>query len=294
MLTVSQAFDQFRQNLELNVAEQADATTCQESVRQKLQEHLGGIAEQFLTGSYARRTAIRPLDDIDLFVVLDPTAHRAVYPSDTVKPSAVLTKVRTAILTAWPTSGAPILQNRSVRLHWNTATGGRIGFDIVPAFANKAGVYIIPDRERDAWIQTNPAAHRAALGAADGKAGSMLNPLIKMAKLARNVREVELRSFHLEVMAYGAFATAPARYPEGIHALFGYLASAILSTCADPAGVGPNIDAGMTQEKRTKAREALLAAEVDAGKALAHEKAGQIVEAHGLWKRLFGAAYPEG
>ena len=72
-------------------AEGAAASKQQNVVRDNLQRHLGGIVRDALSGSYARRTAIRPLHDIDLFVVLDPATHRDVYPSTTVLPSASFT-----------------------------------------------------------------------------------------------------------------------------------------------------------------------------------------------------------
>jgi predicted nucleotidyltransferase len=291
MITVVQAFERMRQDLELTDAEQKTASNQEIAVRDKLKERLGGIAGEFPSGSYARRTAIRPLHDIDLFVVLDPAAHRDVYPSDKVLPSACLKKVHRALADAYPSTTTIQQQDHSVNIVFS---GTGIGFDVVPAFANKADVYIIPDRGRDAWIQTNPKAHHKALTLANEKAGDKLNPLIKMAKQWKVAHGVPLRSFYLEVMSYGAFTSAPASYPEGARALFGHLAGAVLKACPDPAGVGPNIDAGMTQEARTKLREKLLEAEKKAGEALALDMARRTEEAHRTWKWLFGKAYPEG
>ncbi len=61
----------------------------------------------------------------------------------------------------------------------------------------------------------------------------------------------------------------------------------------EPAGVGPNIDAGLTQPERTAAREGLLAAARNADVALALDKAGRTEEAHGIWRKLLGTQYPE-
>lgn len=286
-MAITKAFDEFRKNLELTEAQQKEATRQSGALRDNLKTHLGGIAREFISGSFGRGTAIRPLHDIDFFVVLDPSAHRDVYP--TASPKACLNKVLRALDAAYPNKDRPRLQDRSVNIVFS---GTGFGYDVVPAFENRAGVYIIPDRGRDAWIETDTKAHNAALVAADKKAGSKLNPLIKMVKQWKTAHQVPLRSFHLEVMSYGAFTSAPARFPEGVHALFTHLANAVQIGCPNPAGVGPALDLGMTQEERTKPREKLVEAATKAKAALDMERAGRIPDAHRIWRGLFGDAFP--
>ena len=283
MLTVIQAFDTMRQGLELTEPQRQAASAQQNVVRENLRQHLGGLVRDFLSGSYARRTAIRPLHDIDLFIVLDPRIHPDVAPSRQPSSSACLRKVQGALARAYPNTPALKLQDRSVNIQFS---GTGIGYDIDPAFENRVGVYLIPDRGRNAWIETDPEAQATVLVDANARAGDKLNPLIKMIKRWKDEHDVPLRSFHLEVMSYGAFRAAPASYPEGVRALFGHLASAVLSACPNPVGVGPNIDAGMTQAERTMAREKLLEAE-----RTAVDAAPQTAGAHELWRTLFGSAY---
>lgn len=282
MLTVIQAFDTMRQGLELTEPQRQAASAQQNGVREKLRHHLGGLVRDFLSGSYARRTAIRPLHDIDLFIVLDPSVHPER------SSSACLSKVQGALARAYPNTPALKLQDHSVNIEFS---GTGIGFDIVPAFENRVGVYLIPDRGRDAWIETDPEAQSKVLVGANARAGDKLNPLIKMIKRWKDEHGVPLRSFHLEVMSYGAFRAAPASYPEGVRALFGHMAQAVLSTCPNPVGVGPNIDAGMTQPERSKVWQKLQEAERTAARALQLDAAAQTAGAHELWKSLFGSAY---
>lgn len=291
MLTVTQAFDKMRQGLELTEAQQQTAAAQQNSVRDALRQQLGGLVRDFLSGSYMRRTAIRPLHDIDLFIVLDPAFHRDVYPGPNSTTSACLSKVQGALAKAYPSTPGIKRQDHSVNIEFS---GTGIGYDIVPAFENRNGIYMIPDRRRDAWIQTKPEAHREALVAANERAGGKLNPLIKMAKQWKKHHQVPLRSFHLEVMAYGAFSSAPASYPEGVRALFAHLANAVQALCPDPAGVGPHIDTGTTQEERAKARAKLVEAQGAALQAMRFDAAGQTANAHEHWKALFGPMYQPG
>jgi Second Messenger Oligonucleotide or Dinucleotide Synthetase domain len=295
MMTVAQAFDQFSRNLALTETQRDEASRQQKALRDKLHEHLRGIDRDILSGSYSRNTAIRPLDDIDLFVILSKDIHRDVYPSGFAQsPQACLSKVQSALARAYPGNGTPKLQRRSVNVEFS---GTGIGYDVVPAFEVGGGAYMIPDVDRASWIRTNPEAHKAALVEANRRAGDKLNPLIKMAKLwKRRQRErasdFPLGSFHLEVMAYKAFSTPPPSYSVGLRTLFERLAAEVQNTCRDPADVGPNIDHGMTQQKRDTVSSALRKAAAQAEQALAYEGQGRVEQAHGLWRDLLGPEYP--
>lgn len=289
MATIAQAFDTFLQKLELSDGERKAASEQQASLRENLRKHLGGVKRDILSGSYARRTAIRPLNDIDLFLILDPVVHAACYPP--AKPLACLQAIQQAVKSAYPHHN-PILQGRSVHID----LPGGIGYDLVPAFEERtAEEYKIPDRDRKEWIRSNPEKHMVACKAANDRAGGMLNRLIKAAKHwnCQQAPKAQLRSFHLEVMSYGAFAAKPASFPEGLTSLWAHLAKQVLVSCPEPAGVGPHIDHGMPQEERTAAREALDSAAKSANLALAFDKAGRTEEAHGVWRKLLGNEYPE-
>src|SRR6266699_2997817 len=69
MLTTTQAFDKFRQRLELGPAEQKDAEKRHAEVRDCIR---GGfdIKTDFLSGSYRRHTKTKPLKDVDIMFVL--------------------------------------------------------------------------------------------------------------------------------------------------------------------------------------------------------------------------------
>lgn len=290
MTTVAQAFDTFLQNLELTENERAEASRQQNALRDNLRARLGGVKRDILCGSYGRRTAIRPLNDIDLFVILDPAVHASCYPP--AAPLACLQKVHSALKAAYP-NHTPRIQGRSVHIDFS---GTGIGYDVVPAFEEKsAGEYKIPDRDRNEWIRTNPEKHMGACKVANDRAGGKLNRLIKAVKHwnYQQPEKARLRSFHLEVMSYEAFSAGPPSFAQGLATLFAFLANRVLSTCSEPAGVGPNIDAGLTQPERTAAREGLLAAARNADVALALDKAGRTEEGHWIWRKLLGTQYPE-
>jgi hypothetical protein len=76
--TVRASFDEFCARLEPSDNQRIDAATKQTGVRDCIGAKLW-VDSSFLTGSYARRTIVRPPDDIDLFVVLDYAKHGSDY-----------------------------------------------------------------------------------------------------------------------------------------------------------------------------------------------------------------------
>lgn len=288
MRSVAQAFEEFLQRIELTDAEREKAPIQQKVVRDRLRQHLSGFQRDILSGSYSRRTAIRPLNDIDIFIILDERFHRDVYPPSS--PEECLKKVQHALGQAYPNKEQARIQGRSVNIEFS---GTGIGYDVVPAFSVSGGVYMIPDRGRQSWIRTDPERHKAVCQAANERAGSKLNPLVKAAKRWNYENGRLLRSFHLEVMAYDAFKAPPPSYQEGLRALFAHLADAVIRACPDPAGVGPNIDAGMNSEERGRIQKALREAAGQAQRAVELERLGRTEEAHSLWRGLLGADYPE-
>ena len=224
MANVARAFQSFLSDLELTEREREVAANQHINVRSNLQASLGGVEAALLMGSYRRRTAIRPLGDIDVFVVLDRAVHGAARSRE---PIELLQTVDRALRRSYP-NHRPYIQGRSVNIEF---TGTGIGYDIVPAFASgwvlddegQPAEFEIPDRDQRRWIKTNPRRHADACVQANSRAGGMLNGLIKAVKYwNRNNREL-LRSFHLEVMAYGAFTYKPIDPRSGLQHLFTHL-----------------------------------------------------------------------
>lgn len=298
MSNVRSAFDEFQQRLELTEAEQSTASRQQNDLRARVCHKLGGVDRDVLVGSYARRTAIRPLNDIDVFLILAPSVHLDRHGRD---PTHILDRLRTALRSCYPPPGPKVqLQGRSANIEF---MGTGIGYDVIPAFSlTPAGsnvedmVYEIPDRDRRSWIKTNPERHRQRCVAANERAGGMLNRLIKAAKhwncTQRDANgDKPLRSFHLEVMAYEAFDTRPTDERRGLRDLFRFLATRIASRCADPAGLGPNVDAGMPPNERLRIQLKLQAAERVASEAIRHEEVGNHIAACNSWRSLLGPEF---
>ena len=288
-MNVAARFQSYLASLELTPRERKAASDQQVALRDRLRLHLEGVLDIRLVGSYRRGTAIRPLKDIDVFVVLDAGTHRRD------APDPLLQTIKRALRAGYPDHD-PRIQNRSVNIEFS---GTEIAYDIVAAFPSawtgaadtEPPYYEIPDRRAATWIRTNPAKHGEACIAANKRAGDMLNGLIKAAKHWNRDNGKPLSGFHIEVMSYEAFGWKPDDPRAGLWGLFQHLASKVQSSCPDPAGLGPAIDADLTWEDRVRARDLLQRAAQVAQAAVDAERKGDDATANAQWHSLLGDAF---
>jgi hypothetical protein len=295
MTNVREAFDQFLRGLELTPSEQDKAARQQADLRERLRRQLAGVVRDVLVGSYARKTAIRPLNDIDVFIELDATQWAA---RRRAAPVLLLEDVQRSLRACYgATAPTTRIQGRSVNIEF---TGTGIGYDIIPAFIvsspGSGTIYEIPDRTRQTWIKTNPESHRQRCVDANARAGGMLNRLIKAAKYWNRGRatpagDKPLSSFHLEAMAYHALPQAPQDERTGFLSVLRSLQQAVTQKCSDPAGLGPNLDATWTSAERQRAQAALADAVSGASRAIACERAGDHAQACQSWRALLGPQF---
>lgn len=306
MSSSSHAFNEFMKGLELTAAERDKASGQQNELRTRLSEQLGGVLRHVPVGSYARGTAIRPLNDIDLFFVLDPAVHGGRHSRE---PQLLLEDVQRALRKCYPpppnsgSSPSPEtrIQGRSVNIEF---TGTGIGYDVIPAFHVHASdtldenIYEIPNRSRQDWIKTNPEVHKQHCIKANDRANGMLNRLIKAAKhWNHGHRDASghkpLRSFHLEVMAYGVFSSKPEDERRGLRDLFDGLRSRVDKPCPDPAGLGPDVgeDLRKDQDQLKRVQDLLREATSLAHTAIQHEERGDHASACESWRSLLGPEF---
>ncbi|NOK36070.1 nucleotidyltransferase [Corallococcus exercitus] len=292
MGSVRHAVEQFIQSLELTRGQKDTCSGQQTRLRQILQEGLGAQTT-FLSGSYGRNTAIRPLHDIDIFVVLREitlSPHGGGTPVDESQHELLL-QVQGVLREAWENKEPPRIQRRSINIGFS---GTGLDFDVVPAFKlSGRDAFLIPERGTNRWIRTNPRLHAERCKEADRVAGHMLNPLIKAVKhWNRQQQSSPLRSFHLEAMSYGAFRAPPANGGklETLKALFEHLAASVQRACPDPAHLGEDVDANMSATQRIAAKQLLSSAATQLGHVLREEKSDP-AQAHSRLRKLFGNDY---
>jgi hypothetical protein len=302
-MTIGQDFDRFFKEIEISAAEAASAQTLQREVREHLQTRVPGVRRSFSAGSFARGTAVRPLNDVDIFLELD----EARYPNRRADgPAQMIMQLVAEVQRAYPTRGAKIRpQAHSVRLQ---LPGFTVALDLIPAFPRdpeeagpRAQGYEIPEGDpTNQWILTFPDAHAERCKVANDHAGGMLNRLIKAVKHWNRAHEAShsnhkpLRSFHLELMCYRAFDRKPDSFSTGLADLFRHLAADVPRPCPPPAGKRPDVAAYLAgdEKRRNWARHQLEAAARLADKAVAAARARDEAGARAAWRSLLGAPFP--
>ncbi len=170
----------------------------------------GGIGSRilgsYLSGSYARDTAVSPLGDVDIIFLIDESKWAAGLLAMRPKPSVVLRSFADAVRYRYDKSSA-FTQRRSIRLELS-----HIDIDCVPAIEIPGSDHIwIGDRKDDAWIKSSPKLHHAALTKANQLCDGWAVPAIKLLKAWNKSlpSTVQLRSFIIETIAITALTAAP-------------------------------------------------------------------------------------
>jgi tRNA nucleotidyltransferase (CCA-adding enzyme) len=147
MVAVADLFTDVVFQLTPSESELARARQHRDAIKQRMP--FPGIVEFINTGSYIKGTAIRPFDDIDLFVAIDPTEYDG-------QPTKILTRLAFHLRASYPVSWVRT-QEHSVGITF--ASGTRV--DIVPGFLNDGGNgYVIRNRRDRTWVQTDPNIHK--------------------------------------------------------------------------------------------------------------------------------------
>ena len=308
-MTNGQAFDTFFKEIEISPEADTSARALQRDVRKLLEQHVTGVRRSFLGGSFERGTAVRPLNDIDVFLELD----EAQYPARRAAgPKALLERLVSEVQRAYAARRPRIQeQAHSIRLQLPDAS---VALDLIPAFPRDPGEsgprtqgYEIPEcypanrpHAADQWILTFPETQAVKCKDANTKAEGGLNRLIKAAKHWNRAHEAAhgnhkpLRSYHLELMCYRVFDRNPGGAPEGLAALFQHLATHLTDVCPPPAGKRPDVAAYLAEDenRRNWAQRRLNEAARLASEALAATRARNDAAARAAWHKLLGPPFP--
>jgi len=290
-MTVSEAFDTFKSELELPDRHQKEAAAAQQQVRDALAKQLY-LPNSFLTGSYARHTKIYPLNDIDVFLVRNAQRTALALPGTSgILPDAALTEVAQAVQNALPLTATVKRQRRSVNVQ---ITGLPFGFDLTPAWLRHPDGYWIPDTTSGGWIPSDPDLHSTMMTRANEQGYGKLKPLIKMVKHWSRNNYDRMCSFHIELICADIFSRqALVNYPVGMAVVLANLPSYINTTMMDPIYRVSKVN---KDSSPSEAAELVLRAKSDvqrANDALKFENAGRLNEAIAKWKEIFLTGFPK-
>lgn len=281
------------------------------------------ISGDFLSGSFGRRTAVKPLDDIDVFMIMDGVGLRAVrggqYVSDVVEGTTsvarqinwdlyhgtdgnissrkVLQEFRTALRETIYTNSEVGNAEQAVNV-WLSSYG--LGLDVVPAFhlvqlGSGHEYYFIPaGRGRDDWIETNPKLDAGRLAAVGGDDISKLRDVVRVVRYwNQECNEERLSGYHIEVMTLRIlenYVIDQRRHTVGY--VLNSLPSYIAASCPSQTGFGGNIDSELNSADRQASAYQAQIAGAALTKARFLEDAGDHEHAIHHWQVALGDEFP--
>ncbi len=272
-------------------------------------------------GSFARKTKIRPLDDIDMMVLLNGRGTESRYSgggytywlkiTDNSAPLAsfhdslgyvnstrVLNQIKTSLSSVKNYRKAEIKRTQQAVV-LNLASYDWV-FDIVPSLpvsdgtATGTAYYLIPNGNGE-WMRTDPRKDGEAVTTINQRLSGEFLPLVRLLKYwNRRTHKPRLGSFYFETLAQKVFAYVWTiqSLPAGVEYFFQNCPNHLMSTCPDPKGLGPALDEGVEWTTKTKIRDAMNDAARSAGYALMYEQQGNQKDAFYWWRQIFGSEFP--
>ncbi len=294
MLTTTQAFEKFRQKLEISDTEQKDASKRQNEVRDCIREGFD-LKTDFLSGSYRRHTKTKPLKDVDVMFVLGSKEEwRRDKP-----PIETLQAFESCLKKTYTGEDQVCIGRRSVTVEFEKVYypddhhGKVLSIDAVPVFECSGGDYEIPDKITATWIKTNPKKHKEQATAKNSEVDGKWVPLVKMAKGWNRANGKPIKpSFLIEVMAEELVESPFSNYPDEIRNFFAAMDANLSRSWPDPAGLGPPVSDQMTPQLIADARKSLQDAQRKATLARRAEETGRQGEALRIWREVLGDYFP--
>ena len=267
----------------------ADAKAAHEKVREQLRtdsESKEAHKDTFLSGSYARRTAINDINDVDVICILD-------LDQSITEPEVVLAWIESILGRYYKETKR---QGRSVGAQ--AAKG--VWIDIVPAtlISTDDGPIWIPDRKAKEWVQTHPKGQISSTNDKNKATNGYYVQIVKLLKFWRDKLPTEscrLKSYILESLIHGSIgspsshATAIVNVLEGVERTYGpYRDLNVVPTISDPAYASVNVAKHWESKDFNDFMKQVKAAAINARKAL--DNADE-AESRKLWRQVFGSKF---
>lgn len=218
MTELEYLFEEFKKQLEPTQAQKDRLITSHTYLRDAIQP-LDIVEKTILTGSYKRKTLIRPLADVDIFVILNYED-----PNDAPTPQSVLNRLKRQLQYTYRDSY--IKQDRPCV----TAAFNHCSFELTPAIEQTKWnwwtwesykTYWIPYMGNlQKWIEVeDPSVLGAKLSKKNKDLNGMLIPLIKMMKQWKRYNDVrDLKSYRMEEIAIAKLSNL-SDYRSGVEQL---------------------------------------------------------------------------
>lgn len=328
--TVWGAFDSFRSNtVDLN----SNISKTARSSRDYLFEQIKKLAAQdncfpnilsyIAFGSFARKTRIRPLADIDimpimngnrtsclnsyipyvyLLKIVDRYAPLANFDDGygCVNSTKVLNRLKTLL------SSVPNYRKAELKKNMQAVTLNLISytwvFDIVPSVIlldvyGNISCYLIPDGKGN-WIKTDPSIDQINITRVNQQNSNKFIPTLRLLKYwNKRTHKPVLPSYYFETIAIKTFdySSTIGSYQSAINFFFKNCTTYLWNPCQDPKNLGHNLDSDVSYDTKRKVADAIEEAKKFSDYALMYENQNPPDYKNAIywWCRVFGSEFPE-
>lgn len=290
-MTTEEFFKELAGKLELTKSESDRISRKHNILREKLREKLP-VEDDFLTGSYARNTMIRPKDDnkfdVDFFLAFSKKDYEESELPD------LLSIVKNA-LEQIKNDDADIEEIQEQKRSIGVVYKENFQIDIVPAIQiEKDERYKIFDKNTLQAIESNPKLHGSNLTSAnetsDSSGVKRLVPIVKLLKSWKREKCDYVKSFHLEMLVVEILGGKEiSSYSQGLVNFFANAVQNLQSAgMKDPANESNIVDEYLDNDgTRTKLLGLVNEEKKIAEKAVKLEKEGNDDEAVKEWEKIF-------
>lgn len=286
-MELSSYFRGLLSNIEPNSAAVKKAKKAHEDLRailQKDEEISKADPDTYLSGSYARDTALNSIKDVDVILLIEMDHN-------TTEPGVVVAWLQEALQKHYTTVRP---QGRSVQV--TTETG--FDLDVVPSvpISNRNGPVWIPDREVRQWVATHPKGQLAFGVDKNDSTDGYYKPLVKILKYWRDRlpgENARAKSYILESLVAGSLISKPQSFGHGVvkilRSIFSsyspYLSLNIVPKIQDPGYSSVNVAKRWKFNEFSAFMSEMKSALEISFAALNSEDKDQSIK---LWKKLFG------
>jgi hypothetical protein len=286
--TVDSAFAQFDSNLNLDPDVRAQAQKLHNSIREALVA-AGVTASSFLQGSFARKTMLSPLKDVDIVCIIPPSLWEAFSGPD--GPALAMETFKTPVKAHWPSvefDAGDEPSGKALRLSF---PGLSFTIDLVPAFEHQDGYVLIGDRHEGTWTPSNARIQLKKVSDRNQNThGRFVHQVREVKAIMKNQPELDfITGIVIESIVFGAVSS----YQLDKHAVAAslkYAAGAVLGSVLEPGGDDDVTVKWSPEERATAARVfAELAVRADEALRLELDDVGAAMHA---WHEMAGSDFP--
>ncbi|MBW0110345.1 nucleotidyltransferase [Pseudonocardia sp. KRD-182] len=287
--TVNKAFQELDTNLNLDRLVRFQAQELHNAIRDGLTA-AGRIAGSFLQGSFARKTMLKPLKDVDIVCLLHD--HLWEEFCSAVGPGKVMESFKLPIEEWRPGVQFDVGDEPAGKALRVTLPDVEFTFDLVPAFEQDDDYVLIGDRFEGAWMTSNTRIQLKRVSDRNQAIGGRFVHQVRQAKqLTKHYDDLGfVTGIVVESLAYAAIDRGMTD-KAAITQFLEHARAAVNGPILEPAGED-DVTAKWTNEDRETAARVYAKAYSQATEALELEAAGDTDASIDVWHSLFGDAFP--